>query len=181
MEGKKHVFPSCKNGLFEVKNESKMINIIKEIKKINNDNYKIKENQIEKIKNNINKNNIIIKNHLIINYIRFIIIDLFFKIKSDILFDLFYFQNSQITLKIKGIGESFIFGNEKGCNFTGINYLKEVYINGNKQNTIEYKYYFNQTDNFVVLILDNNINNCKYMFRKCKLIYLILILHKLHL
>ena len=143
--------PFCKNGLFEEKNESKITKIIKEIKNINNDYSQIKENQIQKIKKNINNNNIIIINYLIIILIKIIILYLLSKIKSNILFNLLYFQNSKITLKIKGIGDSILFGNGNGI-FTGINYLKEVYINGNKQDTIEYKYYFNQTDNFVVLI-----------------------------
>ena len=146
-----NILSFCKNGLFWEKNESKITKIIKEIKKINNDYSKIKENQIQKIKNNINNNNIIIRNYLIITIIKLIILYLLSKIKSNILFNLLYFQNSKITLKIKGIGDSILFGNGNGI-FTGINYLKEVYINGNKQDTIEYKYYFNQTDNFVVLI-----------------------------
>ena len=130
------IFPSFQNDLFEIKNESKIIMIIKEIKKIKNDNNKIKKNQIQKIKNNINEKNIIIRNYLIINLIKFIIIDIFLKIKNNILLDLFHFHNSKIELKIKGIGDSIIFGNERYCNFTGINYLKEVYINGNKKNTV---------------------------------------------
>ena len=141
--------------------------IIKEVKKINNNIYKIKENKIKKIKSNTIENNIIINKYLIINFIKIIILDIFLKIKSNILFDLFHFKFSKITLKIKGIGDSIIFGNEKGYKFTGINYLKEIYINDYKQNTIKYIYYFNQTDNFVSLIWDDNINNCAYMFRKC--------------
>ena len=72
-----------------------------------------------------------------------------------------------MTLKIRGIGESIIFGNETTKHFRDINYLKEVYINGNKQDKIEYKYNFNQTINFVELFWDDNINNCEYMFSKC--------------
>ena len=51
--------------------------------------------------------------------------------------------------------------------FQNIKYLNNVYINGNKQDTIEYKYNFNQTNNFVELIWDDNINSSECMFRKC--------------
>ena len=81
--------------------------------------------------------------------------------------NLFIFYDSIITLKIKGIGDSIIFGNETGQNFQDINYLKEVYINGNRQDKIEYKYNFNQTLNFVELIWDVHTINCDNMFRKC--------------
>ena len=45
---------------------------------------------------------------MIINLIKFIIINIFCQIKSNILFDLFHFQNSKISLKIKGIGNNAI-------------------------------------------------------------------------
>ena len=103
-----------------------------------------------------------------INLIEFIIINLFYLIKTNFLCNIFNFQySSKITLKIKGIGESTILGNSKNYNFTSINYLKEVYINGNLQETIDYKYYFNQTDNFIELILDDFDSNCYSMFYKC--------------
>ena len=74
------------NRLFEVKNESTMILIKTNNKQIKNDNNKIKENQIKKRKNNIKDNNTITKNNIIINLITIIIIDLFCKIKSYILY-----------------------------------------------------------------------------------------------
>ena len=74
---------------------------------------------------------------------------------------------SKIYLKIKGNGKHYILGNGADFNFEGINFLKEVYINGNKQNTIDYIYDFNQTDNYVKLIWDDNITNCNYMFYFC--------------
>ena len=49
----------------------------------------------------------------------------------------------QITT-IKGIGEKYILGNHVDANFTGVNYLKEVHINGYPQNDIAYKYYLDQ-------------------------------------
>ena len=45
-----------------------------------------------------------------------------------------------------------------------MNYIKEIYINGNKQNNISKSYYFNQTYNFVELIFDENIDNCEFLF-----------------
>ena len=113
-------------------------------------------------------NNEAIRVHAIINLIIFIIINIFYQIKTNTLFDSFYFQHlSNITLKIKGIGESYIFGHEQYHNFTQINYLKDVYINGERQETIEYKYYFNQINNTVELIWNDGIKDCKNMFRSC--------------
>ena len=100
--------------------------------------------------------------------IKFIIINIFCQIKSNIIFDLFNFQySSKITLKIKGIGYKKIFGNIENANFTGINYLKEVFINGHQNDSIAYKYYFDQEDNLVELIWDDNINTCQFMFYRC--------------
>ena len=56
-------------------------------------------------------------------------------------FDFYYFHYSKISLKIKGMGENNILGVKNVYSF--INYLKEVYINGNKEDVIQYKYYFN--------------------------------------
>ena len=104
---------------------------------------------------------------IILYLIQFIIISILYQIKSNINFDLFHYQVSKITLKIKGIGDSYILGNETNYTFTGFKNLKEVYINGLKQNTIDYLYYFNQSDNLVELIWDDDINSCVFMFRKC--------------
>ena len=56
---------------------------------------------------------------------------------------------SNITLKMRGIGYKKIFRNT--TYFKEAYYPKEVYINGEKQNTLNYTYYFNQTDNIVEL------------------------------
>ena len=45
-----------------------------------------------------------------------------------------------------------------------MNYIKEIYINGNKGDNISKSYYFNQTYNFVELIFDENIDNCEFLF-----------------
>ena len=118
---------------------------------------------MKKRNNNIKGDTKIIKYYTIIT----LIIHIFCQIKNNILFELLYFQDSKITLKIKGIGLNIILGNEYNFNIVDIKHLKEVYINKNKQNTITNIYNFTQADNFVELIWDNNINNCEYMFNMC--------------
>ena len=132
--------------------------------KIKNDNNKIKVNKIKNRNTNINNYNIIIRKCLKITLIKSIIINIFCR---NIILNLFYFRNSKITLKIKGVGESQILGNDTIQNFKDLKYLKEIFINGIKQDKIEYKYSFNQTVNFVELIWDDNIINCRNMFFKC--------------
>ena len=107
------------------------------------------------------------RNYIIINLIKYIIINIFCQIKNIIILDLFQFQYSKITLRIEGIGENNIFGNEMDHEFRKFNFPKEVYINGNKQDKKEHKYHFNLTNNFVELIWDKKINSCENMFRKC--------------
>ena len=154
-------FPSYEKKDFEalITNENKMIK---------RDGNTIKYNQIKKRKDNINDIDKAKKNKIIIFFIIFIKMNIYCTIKSNILFDLFHFQySSTITLKIKGIGERYILGNQDGRNFMGINYLKEVKINGITKDTIKYKYDFEQEDNEVELIWDDNLNSCECMFWKC--------------
>ncbi len=158
------IYEDC---FFKKKNDSDIILMILGINIMNIERRGIKENKILKIKNNKKNKHSKINNYIIIRLIKFIIINIFCQIKSNMSFDLFHFQNSKITLKIKGIGDNTILGNESSGHFTGINFLKEVYINGIKQDEIEYQYYFNQSDNFVELAWNNNITNCDYMFYKC--------------
>ena len=145
-------FPICENFFFLVKNELINAKIIKNIKEIKNDNNGKKDNQMQKRKINISNNDILFKTYIIITLIKFIIMNIFCHIKG-IISALFYFQYSTITLKIKGIGENSILGNpDRLLHFESndfINYLKEVYINGNKTEIIDRKYIFNQTDNFI--------------------------------
>ena len=70
---------------------------------------------------------------------------------------------SNITLKINGIGDKYILGD----NFQIKNYPDIIYINGENKSTITNYYYFNQTDNLVQLIWYNNIDNCSSMFYEC--------------
>ena len=76
------------------------------------------------------------------------------------------FNSSSIKLKVKGIGYKYVFCpyNE---NFNISYYPNEIYINGNLQNTINSKYYFNKSDNNVELIWYNNINNPSHLFYGC--------------
>ena len=155
---------------FGVKKVSKIIKVRKDKNDknyLNDNNNKMKENK--KI-NIIIKNVIHNKNAIIINYIIIIasiIINICCQIKNNI-FNLFFFKYSKISLKIKGIGDNNILGVDNiNSNFQDIIYLKEVYINGVRQDKIENKYKFNLTDNFVELIWEDNITNCQNMFRRC--------------
>ena len=115
------------------------------------------------IKINIRKNMITKINNITLFIIKFlIIINLIKHINSDEI----KMKDSKISLKIKRIGKYCILGN-LGYKFKGINYLKDVYINEIRQDTREYDYYFNQTDNFVELIWNDNLNSCENMFTDC--------------
>ena len=124
------------------------------------------------MKKNSRKFKIIDYNNFNNNYIAtyiftfLIILNLFIRTKSNKL-DFYYFKYSKISLKIKGKATNSLLGNSGIYTFKGINYIKEVYINGNKQDKVAYRYYFNQTDNFVELIFDENINSCEFMFFSC--------------
>ena len=155
--------------IFEIINKLIKSLIKSDRRKINNVG-KSKDNKIKIIKDKYSHNTII-RNYLLINLIKFIISNLFYKKTCNISFDLFYFQYSKITIKIKGIGDNYIFGYESTLKFNNRNLPKEIYINGNKQNTIEYKYYFNQTDNIFELIWNDSINDCSNMFAKCYKIF----------
>ena len=130
-------------------------------KKYNNNIYGYFEDKII-IKKDINikerNNKIKINNRFIIIYI---IINLIILSNNN--------KYSNITLKIKGNGYNNIFTNGTMCSptFNSQNYPNEIYINGKKQNNINYYYYFNDTDNYIELIWNNNINNCGCMFYDC--------------
>ena len=123
--------------LLDIKNKSTVNLIIQNKNEIKNYNDEIKEKQIKKKKYNVYKNNVIIRNYIII-IIRCIIISyIFCQIKSNI-YAQFYFHFSKITLKTKGIGEYNILGNESNYKFRKINSLKEIKINGEIKNEIDY-------------------------------------------
>ena len=100
-------FENC-NDIFEINYDSTKTMTNKDKNKINIDYNDAKKNQIKKRKNNLIGNNTILRNYIIFTLIRSIILNIF---SQNILFDLFKFQDSKITLRIKGIGESILFGN----------------------------------------------------------------------
>ena len=138
--------------------------------KIRNEKKKPKEKiRYSDIKNAPFKINIIKNKQNKINSLSIFIVKLLtiFNIYKQIKSIVFKYKDSKIYLKIKGEGENTILSNDKYTNFKGINFLKDVFINGDKQETNKFSYYFNQTDNFVELIFDDNINDCRYMLYNC--------------
>ena len=153
---------------FEIKHLPHIAFNIKEKRELKNNDNKFQEKGEKNAKNNIIKNFIINKNFVLMTIIKTLILANIFscsKNNKSIFYSLQYLSN--ISLKIKGIGENRILGYEAGKGNSLINYLKDVYINGNKQDTISNKYYFNETDNYVELIFEDNINNCYNMFSEC--------------
>ena len=129
-------------------------------------NDEIKEKNIYLEKSNKNDNKMKLKNIIIIIKL-FVIIDLIPILPSNKWFSIEY-NLSKITLKIKGKGIKNIFGFESPFYCFKKDYFpNEVYINGELQNEVKYSYNFNQTDNFVDLIWNNNINSSYYMFWGC--------------
>ena len=117
-------------------------------------------------KHNYNEKTMMIKNNIrnIINLLLFwnLLIKALFNNNSNKLI----FSNSNITLKIKGIGYKNIFGNQTGNAFEKQNYPSEININGNRQDIINHTYYFNLTENIVELVWNYSITNCTNMFRR---------------
>ena len=88
-------------------------------------------------------------------------------IKIIIIIHLFQLTSlSNITLIVKGkYNNKLLFGYKDDMRkFNNESFPKEIYINGKKQNNIDYYYNFNQTNNTVDLIWDNTIYYCSYMF-----------------
>ena len=81
------------------------------------------------VKNDFGENIITDINYISLFIIKFLIIIHFYnQINSYNIF----FKYSKISLKIKGPGKNVILGNKGIFSFKGINYLKEVFINGYK-------------------------------------------------
>ena len=133
-----------KNGFYEDENKSMNFLISKGMK---DNEMKEKKINIEKY-NNKNKK---IKN--IITIIELIIIINIITILPSNRRCLIEYNFSNITLKIKGTGIKNILGKYDSFNYFDSAYFpKEVYINGELQNSVKYSYNFNQTHNFVELI-----------------------------
>ena len=74
------------------------------------------------------------------------------------------YKYSNITLKIRGPG----FNNILSPNFYSNCYPDEIYINGIRNHSINFSYYFNETINTVKLKWNtNNIYSCFNMFKQC--------------
>ena len=101
-----------------------------------------------------------------INLKLIIILDLYIQILQIKKFCLLELKSS-ITLKIKGKGYNHIFGYENDQKFNRSYYPNEVYINGQKQDSVNYSYYFQNDSNSVELIWNNSIKSCRQMFRNC--------------
>ena len=107
-------------------------------------------------------NDFSMKKSIIINFIIAFIISSFCQIKC-FKFDLVYSQYSKITLRINVTGYNNILGNDFGGPLPD-----KININGNKASQIQKEYDFEQTDNYVTLIFnDNLVNNCDNMFKEC--------------
>ena len=144
------------NDSFDIKSKS-IINFNK------NKEIKIKDEKRDIVRYNIKIKAIYKYNYIIMIKLLILIYFLLIKCKGEIITMLEY-KNSKIRLKIRGKGYKYIFS----TNFLSKYYPKEIYINWNKQYLINSSYYFNEIDNFIELIWDNNINNCKNIFSQCE-------------
>ena len=118
-----------------------------------------KKNEIDKIKNYTTHYNRI-KNRkylLVINFLT--IANLFIQILAINKYTLY--KLSKVKLKIKGVGDKEIYNRQiqKKPNI--------IIINGNQQDKIKTTYYFNQTENYVELIWNDEITNCRRIFINC--------------
>ena len=96
-----------------------------------------------------------------------IIMNLLIQILSFKKLYLIKFNFSKITLKIKGTGYKDVFC-KTTFNFGKDYYPNLIYINGDFQNIINHTYNFIQSDNnFVELIWNKNVYNCRFMFFGC--------------
>ena len=123
----------------------------------------------QRVKKNIKDNNKIENKILLAIYNRIIkiiiVINLFIQTFPKNKLNWMEFDLSKITLKIEGIGTKNVFSSNVDYNITY--YPDEVYINGNKENMVNPRYYLNQSNNIVELIWNKTINNCSHMFYDC--------------
>ena len=145
--------------ILEQKNGFKHDKLIQNIRTDNKRNKLLFKKNIIMPKRNLIESNIIIFNLLII-------IELIIKILSNNKFHFTEYNNSKITLKLKGITQTEILNKD----FPNFDKLKEVNINGISQTIKKYEYTFNKTDNIIELIFEDYINNCENMFRDCSAI-----------
>ena len=149
-----------------VEEEAKEISLLIPQVKIQRNIIQIQHSENQKIKRKlITRNRIRVKNYYF-GFLLLILIDLITQIMLNYHS---YFDNmndSFIKLKIKGTGYRYIICPNIG-EFRLSNYPQEIYINGDKQDSISSTYYFNETYNYVKLIWNNNINTTGHMFYLC--------------
>ena len=158
------IWTSKKNGSFDEENVSNETVNLKGVNKIINEYNTINVNGINKHKKIFIKNSVNLKLLTgISNFLLFINIWNIILSKYKILARLYV---SYITLKVKGTGDKRVFNSDTN-QFEIIYYPNEVYINGIKQSTVKPFYKLNKTYNFVVLLWNNSIKDCKHMFNYC--------------
>ena len=74
---------------------------------------------------------------------------------------------SYIDLIIEGGGENNILYEKGQRTCPTVTLPNEIYINGINQTNIDYKYYFNESENIVKLVWYNNLGNLACMFHRC--------------
>ena len=82
-------------------------------------------------------------NYIVLYIFNFLIILNLFNKTINNKFNFYYFKFSKISLRIKGIGTKTLLSNSGTYSFKGLNFIKQIYINGNIQSKVEYSYYFN--------------------------------------
>ena len=92
-----------------------------------------------------------------------IIVNIFIFVSNEKLL----FNLSMITLKIIGTGNKNIFGSDEKYYFKPENYPDKIIINEKDEDKVNLTYNFNQENNNIVLIWDNEISDCKWMFYRC--------------
>ena len=95
-----------------------------------------------------------------------ILIDLFIRTIPTHKINFIFFCYYNITLKVKGPGNSKIFCSEIG-NFSQSYYPSYIYINDTNMTSVNYEYSFTENINIVKLSWNSKINNCMYMFKNC--------------
>ena len=156
--------PESENELFGPSNVTTNTCKFTDDKKNKNDNiiFIIKQSNERKkfLKRNINHLRNFIK---ITKYI--ILLNLFNNIFVNNKVSLIEYNFYNITLKIKGIGTKKIFSSNDL--YKSEYYPDEVYINGNKQNSVYHSYTLNETDNVIGLKWYNLAISCDCMFYGC--------------
>jgi surface protein len=128
---------------------------------MNQNNNNKRESKENKRHNKIIRNITNIRNY----YLIFLLIGKITQILDKNYLDFINLNDSFITLTIKGIGYKSVFSNVG--EFESPNHPNEVYINGDKQDSVNYIYYLNETYNNVKLVWYNNIEDPSHMFVGC--------------